>query len=183
MKLIFSALTAAFCSLLIAGCGVSGLKPTPPVAPLPLLPLVAPAPNEVLLKQSITLTKGVSFHFISVLRHSADEVQGAVLTTSGQTLVQYHYDGKALTSQPENPERLPLHEMFAVMQLSLWPSESLSFYHQQNEGWGLQQTQQVRELSWYGKPLFKVEQHQDEYRIYKLPDGYTLKIQPIKDQS
>ncbi|SEF60394.1 DUF3261 domain-containing protein [Marinobacterium lutimaris] len=165
--------------VLLAGCGV---KPTRPAVPdLLLLPMAAYDGPRQLLKQQVTLEKsGRQVSALSILRLDGEELQGTVLMASGQPVVDYRYSDEGSLSinwRAEVP--LPVAEMVALMQFSLWPEAALQAYPQSASGWSVNSGPGYRQLLWYDRPVVSLEQSPAVTSIVQHEKGYSLQIKGI----
>lgn len=176
-------LLLVFIGLLLLG-GCSALR-TPPEA-APELPLLPPADygESVLLKQTLSMTwQQRQQQMLVVAELRPQRLRIVLLSALGQRLATLSYDGVRLESQLDVAGlELPLKQILAQMQLSLWPEAVIRRHFSSTDGWSLSVEGGVRTAAYNNHALYRVQYQQDQIQLDHLRLEYSVTIKTLERQ-
>ena len=164
---------------LLSACSI-GFIGDPEPARLKLLP-PQEGPGTLLLKQKIMMDfEGQTQFFLAVSRLQVQSIQIIVLTATGQKILSMTYDGERLIMEGDAADKIPGEEILAMMQLSLWPDDSVRRHYQSSMGWALDLSAQRRILNHRSKPMIKVSYQQPIVEIMNYQRNYNVTVETLE---
>ena len=159
--------------LFLIGCSAQQYS-SPADGSLKLLP-PADASASVLLKQKVILQSGgKQQQFLVVTRFEPLRLKLAVLSPIGQQLLMLDYDGEALLEESFSSIDLPGREILAIIQLALWPAQSVRNNYPEKEGWLLEIGEERRVLQGAGRMHLKISYEDEKLIIENYIHDYRV---------
>jgi hypothetical protein len=159
--------------LFLTGCSAQQYSP-PDGGSLKLLPPVDVSAS-VLLKQKVILQSGEKQQqFLVVARFKPQRLKLVVLSPIGQQLLMLDYDGEALVEESFSSIDLPGREILAIIQLALWPAQSVRNNYPEKEGWLLDISAEKRVLQNAGRMHLKVSYEDEKLLIENYVHDYRV---------
>jgi hypothetical protein len=147
---------------------------SPAAKDLKLLP-PAEVSAAVLLKQKLSLQfGGKQQQFLVVARFEPQRLKLVVLSPIGQQLLMLDYDGEALVEESFSSIDLPGREILAIIQLALWPAQSVRNNYPEKEGWLLEIGDERRVLQGAGRMYLKVSYEEEKLIIENYIHDYQV---------
>lgn len=168
--------------LLLGGC--SAWRSLPEA--VPELPLLLPASygESVLLKQTLSMTwQQRQQQLLVVAELRPQRLRVMLLSALGQRLATLSYDGIRLESQLGVADlELPLRQILAQMQLSLWPEAVIRQHFSTTDGWSLSVAAGGRTAAYNGQPLYRVQYQHNRIQLDHLRLEYSVIIETLERQ-
>lgn len=179
------ALGIALVVIIISGCsGVSSIGDSSPKAPEPAELLLLP-PNEgpapVLLTQRVTLQKwGKKRQFIVLSKITDENISLVALLPTGHKLMSLDYDGKTLQQQSLPGMELPVQDIMAIIQFSIWPEISVAKHYRLADGWVAELNASQRKLRTGSEQWLSVRYTTKGMQVKHLLDNYQVNIKTLE---
>lgn len=168
--------------MFLAGCSIFTPNTQPILEELYLLPPQY-GPEEVLLKQKVTMeAAGKQRQFLAVLKLDRAKTQMIALLPTGQQILVLTYDGQSLKQESHLEVDVPGKEILAMMQLALWPEETLSRYYHSSLGWSINIDQQHRLLNNTEGTLVEVVFREHGLELKNRLRNYRVRIETLEEQ-
>ena len=103
-----------------------------------------------------------------------------VLLPTGQKLLTLEYDGIKIKQDNLSGVDIPVKDILAIMQFSLWPETTVKQFYASNEGWITHFSNQQRELSYMSEPCLKISYQQQGISVDNFLQGYHVAIQTLE---
>jgi len=182
------ALGIALIAILISGCsgisGVSGINGISQKVAEPTELLLLPpseGPDPVLLKQQVTLQKwGQKRQFLVLSKMTEEKMSLVALLPTGHKLMSLDYDGKTLQQQSLPGMELPVQEIMAIIQFSIWPEISVAKHYRLADGWIAQLNSGQRKLRTGRAQWLDVRYTAKEVQVKHLLDNYQVHIKTLE---
>lgn len=180
-------LSIALITIIISGCsGVSGINDISQKVPEPTELLLLP-PNEgpapVLLTQRVTLHKwGQKRQFLVLSKMTDENMSLVALLPTGHKLMSLDYDGKTLQQQSLPGMDLPVQDIMAIIQFSIWPEISVAKHYRVADGWVAELDASQRKLRTGSEQWLDVRYTANEMQVKHLLNNYQVHIKTLEQK-
>lgn len=163
----------------LCGCSYLHLQPSKPKVLQLLSPLSGPQPS-VRVQRLTMEAQDQSQQFVVVTRIQPNRVQMQALLPTGQTLIKLEYDGQDVRVEQAASIELPANDMLAIMQLAIWPLESMIQGYPVEAGWRVIEAANQRVLMTGDHRYITVEYKPNSFHIENHRDGYKVHIEDLE---